>query len=436
MLIAVMLGYWRYSVAKQTAEILFDRSLLATALAISRDVVISEGDSVSPATRKLMDAVANSPLYYHVTGPGGIYVTGYAYPPVRPSRQTGSPYEPDYFNARYRNEAVRVMRLSEVSQIDGIVGDATVTVWQTMSSRIDFARELAAKAAGLMGVLLLTVVVVVWFGVSVGLRPLHSLEEAIRSRSPGDLSTIRRAVPREVAGMVSTLHHLFTRLQKSLADHQSFIADAAHQLRNPATAVLCMAKAAQEAPSEADRQQRINELVDAARMSTRVTEQLLSLGRLQQSEVNEGHDLIELGSLLEKIWSEAAVDVLDRGIAFEWHPAQEPMHVRADELLVSEALKNLLDNALTHGGPGLSRIHVGLVREGDLAKITVANDGNRLSSSDQERAFSRFVQIDTSRGSGLGLAIAAGVADRHGGSLSIDTVDQGASLSLRLPLAV
>jgi two-component system sensor histidine kinase TctE len=66
------LGFWRFEVAQRTSETLFDRSLLAAALAISRDVAISGGDALSPSTRDFVSDAGGGELFYHVTGPGGI----------------------------------------------------------------------------------------------------------------------------------------------------------------------------------------------------------------------------------------------------------------------------------------------------------------------------------------------------------------------------
>ena len=89
LLLSIVLGFWRFEVAQRTSETLFDRSLLAAALAISRDVAISGGDALSPSTRDFVSDAGGGELFYHVTGPGGIYITGYAYPPVSGGRTGG-----------------------------------------------------------------------------------------------------------------------------------------------------------------------------------------------------------------------------------------------------------------------------------------------------------------------------------------------------------
>lgn len=432
-LMAGLLGYWRVTVAQNTAEELFDRSLLAAALAISRDVAVSGGDALLPSTRNLIRDAAGGEVFYHATGPGGIYITGYAYPPKSDAANETAPYAPHVFEASYRGEDVRVLQIRERMTIENLTGDALVKVWQRTEDRQGFARQLALRAAALMGMLLATLALVVWFGVARGLRPLTDLQDAIAARSPNDLSKIRRPVPLEVRGIVETLNGLFGKVEASIGAHQVFISDAAHQLRNPAAAVQSMAEAVRDAPGREERNRRISELVSAARSSARVADQLLSLDRLQQTAMAPEVETIDIRELVKELCAERGPAILSRGIEFEFTAPDGPVHVAGDALFLAEAIKNLIDNALKHGGRGLRSIDVRVVRSGAEVVVTVRDDGKGLQPEQSAAAFGRFSQVEPSDGSGLGLAIAVSVAERHGGSLTIDKADKGASLSLHIP---
>ncbi len=434
-LMAVLLGFWRVTVAQRTAEDLFDRSLLAAALAISRDVVVSGGDALLPSTRDLIRDASGGEVFYHATGPGGIYITGYAYPPKSSGLDQADPYAPSVFEATYRGEEVRVLQIKERVTIENLTGDASVKVWQRIEDRQIFARQLAVRAAALMGMLLATLALVVWFGVARGLRPLIDLQDAIAARSPNDLSQIKRPVPLEVLGIVKTLNRLFSKVDASITAHQVFISDAAHQLRNPAAAVQSMAEAVRDAQDKEERNKRIFELVNAARSSARVADQLLSLDRLQQTAMAAEDKVLDLREVVQDICAELGPTVLSRGVEFEFDAPDTPVHVACDELFMTEAIKNLIDNALKHGGRALTRIHVSVAKAGEAAVVTVRDDGKGLQPEQSEVAFGRFSQVEPSDGSGLGLAIATSVAKRHGGLLTIDKVDKGASLSLYIPAA-
>lgn len=433
MLMGLVLGFWRVSVAQHTAEEFFDRSLLSAALAISRDVAISGGDALLPSTSDLIHDAAGGEVFYHATGPGGIYVTGYAYPPAGTISDMAID-TPLYFEAEYRNETVRVLKIVERVTSDGVSGNATVTVWQRLSERSRFARQLALRAAGLIGGLLLTLALVVWFGVARGLRPLLDLQQAIEVRSPDDLSQIRRPIPSEAQGIVETLNRLFTKVQSSMTAQQVFISNAAHQLRNPAASVQSMAESLRDAQNSEDRHQRIEDLVGAARASTRVTEQLLSMERLRQPMPENQRTRFDLTEMLRTICADVGPEILSRDIDFEFITSESFIEVTGDQVFIAEASKNMIDNALKHGGPKLSWIVVSLHMNGKKASITVRDDGKGLSPEESSLALGRFSQVEPSQGSGLGLAIASMVAERHGGKLVIDPVELGASLTLSILL--
>lgn len=428
--VSVLLGSWRYEVAQSTAEQLFDRGLLAAALAISRDVAISEGDALSPRTRALISDAGGGEVFYHVTGPGGIYITGYAYPPRLIAEGEG----PHYAVADYRGEQVRVLRMSEKTTIGNLTGDTIVTVWQRLTDRGAFAAVLARRAAALIAGLMATLAVVVWFGVQFGLRPLRGLQAAIEQRSPDDLGRIRRPVPEEVAGIVATLNRLFGQVDHSIQTHQVFISDAAHQLRNPASAILSLAETLPNVTDPAERARREQELIEAARKSARLAIQLLSLERLRYgSQVRD--EAFDLNRLAETVCADLGGDVLSQDLNFEFDPGAGPLPMRGDPVLVGEAIGNLIDNALRHGGPGMTTIRVLTRREGQTALVSVCDDGIGLPPEAAETAFGRFSQLKPGQGSGLGLSIVQEVAHLHEGAATVDAADIGARLSLRLPVA-
>lgn len=435
LIVSLFLGYWRFSVAQQTANELFDRGLLSTALAISRDVASSEGDALSPSTRDLLTDASGGEVFYHATGPGGYYVTGYAYPPIEPTALGAEPQTTSYFEAIYRDEPVRVLKLTENAQVGGITGQTIIRVWQRMSDRNEFARDLALKAAALMGALLVTLALVVWFGVQLGLRPLNDLQDAIDKRSQNDLSPIKRAVPGEVKGIVRTLNRLFGQVSDSISAQQAFISDAAHQLRNPAAGILAMAEAVKSAKTNADREQRIDKLLYAAKHSAHVTEQLLSLERLTYGRDQRDAKEIDLNAIVSDVCTDFAYLVLKQDVRFEFNSAGQPIKVFGTEVLLKEAIKNILDNALTHGGPSLSTIVINCDADGDHAKVSIWDDGKDLHPDNATKIFGRFTQLEPNSGSGLGLAIANEIVQQSNGSLTVDPVAKGAQITMRLPIS-
>ncbi len=434
MLIASVLGVWRYQAAQTTADDIFDRALLSAALAVSRDIVISGGDALSPTTRDILAKASGGEVFYHFTGPAGIYVAGYSYPPI--TSELIASNTPRYSQALYRDKPVHVLQLTEEVSFDGLSGDATVTVWQFQSERQVLTTALALRAAALISVLLLTLAMVVWFGVQRGLRPLTRLEDAISSRSPDDLGMIKRAVPAEARGTVATLNRLFSQLRESIDAQQVFISHAAHQLRNPAAAVQSLAVAVRDAPEGAERERRIQDLVSASRDAARVAEQLLSLERIRQTASLKLSPGVDLNTVCLTACEIAGVAVLAKDIRFDVSLHDGPLSINADTVLLAEAIKNLIDNALIHGGSELSYISIVTACHINAAEVRVVDDGVGLSPDDLAAATGRFTQVVPGQGSGLGLSIAQSVAERHAGKCVIHRVEHGASLSIFVPLAV
>ncbi len=433
LVIALAVGFWQVRDARVQAAGIFDRSLLTVALAVKGDVARSNGNAVSLETRDLLADTSGGPVFYHVHAPNGYYVTGFATPPVRQSPDPGGDVPYSYYNSTYYGEEVRALRLRDVTTVDGITGTFTITVWQQVEVRDALMRDLAGRAFVVMAVLIGTVAFVVWFGVLRGLRPLLDLEDAISQRSSDDLSPIRRPVPPEIRGLVKRLNLLFGQVEASMARQASFISNAAHQLRNPIAGVLAMAEAVRSAPTDRAARDRAGELLVSARDLKDLANKLLTLERASHS--GEQRETLELGEALEDVVDRYRAAARARGVALTIALPDDEISVLADPVMLREALGNLIDNALKHGGPRLGRIAVTLVAGADHALIGISDDGRGVASEDVETVLARFGQAGPSEGSGLGLSIAEAVALAHGGAVALDRSEGGGlSVSVSLPL--
>ena len=121
--------------------------------------------------------------------------------------------------------------------------------------------------------------------------------------------------------------------------------------------------------------------------------------------------------------------------------AAEPLRVDGDRRQLASAVGNILENAVKYSERG-DVVHVAVRRADDLGEIVVADEGAGIPRQDLDRVFERFYRVDRARsrrtgGTGLGLSIVRHVAQAHGGSISVDSVEgQGATFVLRLPLAI
>jgi two-component system sensor histidine kinase TctE len=275
----------------------------------------------------------------------------------------------------------------------------------------------------------------VWFGVAIGLRPLLDLEDAISRRNSDDLSPIRRAVPVEARGLVTRLNTLFGQVDRAMEAQTTLISNAAHQLRNPIAGVLAMAEAVHSAPTDADARLRSDGLLTAARQTSELANKLLTLERVRAAGPDAFAANVDMSAVLREVADRFRADAIGRGVDLRTDIARLPVLVTADRLMVAEAISNLVDNALTHGGEGLGLVQISLTQSADEAIITVSDDGAGLARADVATVLSRFGQATPGEGSGLGLSIAEAVAVRHGGTLELVTERQGLAVILRLPLA-
>ena len=430
LVVSIIAAAWQFRNTTNRAEEIFDRGLLSAALAISRDVALSGGDALSSATRSLISDTSGGDLFYHVYAPDGVFVTGYATPPTLPDLRPADLAEPFYYNGTYQSRDVRVLRYLDATTVDGVTGLFTVSVWQDIRIREAFVRDVASRAVAVIALLLLSVGLIVWFGVRIGLRPLLDLQEAIARRTPSELEPIRRNVPVEAEPIVSTLNELLDRVSRRISSKDEFISSAAHQLRNPIAGVLALAEAVESAPTPEAAKSRSAELVAAAREATHLTNQLLSFERAKGSEIDRSGEQIELGALVRDVISRFEGQNTTTGIKVNASLPKQSVHLNGDRVMLSEAVLNLLNNAVVHGGPEVSTISVVLDVEPSRIRLSVVDDGIGISPDDRVLAIGRFSQANSGPGSGLGLPIAARVMENHGGQLQIDDCTKGTSVTL------
>lgn len=241
----------------------------------------------------------------------------------------------------------------------------------------------------------------------------------------------------EVAQLAHDVNHMIARLSELLLAHQSFIANAAHELRSPLTALYGELSHALRRPRDADDYRRaIAEALDATRRLMVLAEDLLTLARL--SEDDEGPPaLLSLEEPLRKAASFVASEAAARKVEIEI--AGECGEVLGRALDLERLLRNLFENAVRHGPEGRP-VRVQL-EAGEEQVVRVRNEG-AIAQDDRERIFEPFARgayasVDGRPGVGLGLAIARQIAGKHRGRLELAPASEGSGVEfvLRIPSA-
>ncbi len=432
-LVAIIVGAWAYRDAQQNAADRFDRSLLSTALAISRDIAVNGGDALSEDTRDLLRDTSGGSVFYHVYAPDGVFVTGYATPPVPPNAQDGTSAQ--YYDAEYLSGDVRALRLAQQASVDGLSGLFTFTVWQSTGVRDGFVRTRTTPVFAIIATLIGALVIIVWFGVRRGLAPLMSLEGAIARRSVDDLSPIRRAIPQEVSGIVDRFNNLLGELSSSIKAKDAFISDASHQLRNPIAGVIALTDSVANAKDLKTAQHRVKDLRAAVHDVGRLTNSLLTLERLKAGPSDAAATLFDATQVLRSAARTVQSQTSTGRLQFDAEFPDSPCMVNGDPVMVEQAVLNVLNNAVVHGGAGLTRLQLRATCTGDNLHVLVEDDGKGIEPTDFEKALGRFSQVSPSAGSGLGLPIAAAVMHNHGGAISLERSDLAFRVRMTLPLA-
>lgn len=425
-----------YFDSQQKAQQIHDNLLRTISQVILRDVVLSEGDLLTEQLLETLTESLNDQIFYQVRGEiGSSLFVGYLTPPEIPDEVIIKPYEPFYYDAIYYEQPVRVVVAREfVSALDN-PGWVTIYVWQTTIGQRSLLLELAESAFATMLIMLLSTAIIVWFGVKFGLKPLSDLQNAIKKRSANDLTRIKRKVPVEVVSLVSAMNHLFDQLKKAFTEKDDFIANAAHQLRNPIAGIQSQAEAAEHSKTMEGMRQRVGDVAEAARRTSRLTQQLLSMAHVSQRSIQAEFRRFDLLIMMQEVLTRSAKLAHQQGVALSLHCDESAIELTGSAAFLSEAIDNLLDNALCYGCPKGGVIDVSVKLEGANVCILIQDDGDGIAPELVPKMYERFTHgPNPSGGSGLGLSIAKTIVELHNGELEIVSDNQGTCAQIQLPL--
>ncbi|MCQ8187065.1 HAMP domain-containing sensor histidine kinase [Streptomyces rugosispiralis] len=304
---------------------------------------------------------------------------------------------------------------------------------------------LSSLTTGLVvGVPALTALVAWTISLTAGrtLRPVETLRSQAADITATDLH--RRldlpACQDEIHALGVTLNDMLTRLDDASVAQRRFVADAAHELRSPLTALRAQLEVMSSYPDpDRDPQMAAALLEDTVRLHDLV-EGLLALARSEDParSRSQGTHIVDLDEVVlaevRRQRSLAKADIDARRVSGG--------RVRGDAEALRSVVRNLLDNARRHAA---QRVRVALSEREGTVELTVSDDGAGIPAADRLRVFERFTRLDEARsreagGTGLGLAIVGKVITAHGGTAHADQDPApdagglgGARLVVRLP---
>ena len=272
---------------------------------------------------------------------------------------------------------------------------------------------------------------------AVALRPVDRMRTRAATISTQRLSE-RLPVPAsgdELARLGDTLNELLARVETALEREQSFTADASHELRTPLTLLKAEIELALESPrSKRELEAALRSAGEETDRLSQLAEDLLLLARLDRGALPLRIETTDLRELLTGVAARFERRARETGRTIEVEGGH--LRVDVDPIRLEQALANLVENALRHGG---GPIRMAAVQQDKLMELHVTDHGPGFPTDFLPHVFERFSRADDSRGSGgtgLGLAIVAAIAAAHGGSVSaVNASRGGAEVTLAIPVS-
>jgi two-component system, OmpR family, sensor histidine kinase TctE len=463
-LLVPLLLLWPLSVviiwvsAQAVANRPFDRELAETARTLARRVVVPASASpraqinLPEVTVDLLRGDESDSFYFQILGTRGERVAGDRVLPV-PEEAPRADGEVRLRDDELDGRALRVAYLWV--PVGALASDELapplVQVAETLDKRSQLATEIARGVMLSQFAILPLAVVLIWFALTRGLRPLDELQRRIRQRAIGDLSPIdESAAPEEVSPLVSAINDLLARLDRSIGVQKHFLADAAHQLKTPLAGLRMQAELAQREIEGGDAKavkRSLHQIARSSQQAAHMVNQLLAIARAE--DANEARRVTPFN--LAAVATEVVHDFVPRALAkgldlgFEGPGAKDAAAPRVvgEAMLVRELIRNLVDNAVQYT-PGGGTVTVRLLPDpyGQVAVLQVEDNGPGIAEAERELVFQPFYRALGSDvdGSGLGLAIVREIAERHGGTVSVEAanpraVSPGTRFTVRLPTA-
>jgi len=317
-----------------------------------------------------------------------------------------------------------------------VTRERVIQIAQPLQTRQKLAAGAALRSvAPLLGVAPV-MALLIWWLAALTLRPLKQVALAVAQRDSESLAPLAsERLPDELAPLVQALNALLARLGQSLNNQRAFVADAAHELRSPLTALKLQLQLLERAPDEAARGEALRALAEGVTRSAWLVEQLLALARNEPGAPPLPFSSVDLAEVARNALAASVPLARARGSELELQ-ADAAVPLQGDAGSLGVLVRNLVDNAVRHAPPG-TRVEVHVALDGGAPLLLVDDAGPGIPPEDRERVFDRFVRRDTaSEGSGLGLAIVRTVAQRHGASVELgDSPLGGLRASVRFPAA-
>ncbi|MBP1737032.1 MAG: sensor histidine kinase [Oscillospiraceae bacterium] len=242
---------------------------------------------------------------------------------------------------------------------------------------------------------------------------------------------------KELKDLAESINAMLERIDRSYRAQMRFVSDASHELRTPIAVIQGYANLLDrwgKTDPEA-MQESIDAIRDEAESMKEMVEQLLFLARGDNDSVHVDMQTLDATAIATEVYRETEMIDETHPFAAFWEGSAP---VYADESLLKQALRVLVDNAIKYTPPG-GRIAIRVEHGQGLVRLSVSDEGQGIEAESLSHIFDRFYRTDESRarqtgGSGLGLSIAKWIVERHSGWLEVvSRVGVGTRITMVLP---
>jgi two-component system, OmpR family, sensor kinase len=305
-------------------------------------------------------------------------------------------------------------------------GDTIIQVAQLLKVRQDIATAAARRTILPLAVLYPLLVALICITVVQGLSSVRRTANEVRTRELGLLSSIYdEDLPKEIRPLTRAFNDLLIRLRQAMDAQGAFIADAAHELKTPLTALKLQLQVAEQSVSEEERRAAFADLKKGLERAAHLVQQLLTLARQDPRFYHHAREKVDITALARQVVGEfipmSEDKQIDLGITFA-----ATAHVMGSFESLRTLLNNLLDNAIRYTPRG-GRIDVSIQSRPGQVTVAVEDTGPGIPEADLGRAADRFYRVPGTgpSGSGLGLAIVKQIVKAHKAEFTLANAKPG-----------
>ena len=269
--------------------------------------------------------------------------------------------------------------------------------------------------------------------------PVLALSDVTARMTQGDLSSRANIESRDEFGQLArSFNEMAARVEETIGTLRSFVADAAHELHTPLTALQANLELARDEKNASARTRYLQRAHEQSQRLEVLVQSLLDLSRLEAAETKANFASVDLIQLVREVGEQFASRAEQADRSFTMNVPEETIRVQGNEIQLRQVMINLLENALKFT-PANGWISLNLERATDQAVLTIADSGIGIPPEDLPHLFERFHRarnVSDYAGNGLGLAIVKAIVESHGGEVTAHSAGIGAGSKLVLTLPI